>query len=485
MNALRLAKVICIVLALLTAISSTAQTVATLFTFDGTDGSNPLTPLIQGNDGKFYGTTNQGGTTPDSRLGGTVFAITPTGKLTTLYNFYADYNPFNGQNPNGPLVQGPDRNFYGTAYGGGLHNAGTVFKISKDGELTTLYSFCHSHPICPDGARPTSGLVQGLNGNFYGLTVAGGANGEGTIFQITPGGKFTSLYSFCSLPNCADGSFPYQSGLVVGANGNIYGTTYQGGVCPVSSSGCGTIFQITPAGELTTVYNFCHLADCADGATPVHGLVLGADGNLYGVTALGGLPSSICTIGCGTLFKITPGGKLTTLYSFCSQGNCYYYTLSPVQASDGNFYAVSPAGPPGSYGEIVKFTRRGVISTLYSFESSVGSLESLMQATNGGFYGTALVGSDGDGAIFSISIGPAPFVETQTVVGTVGSLVNILGNDLKGATAVTFNGTPAAFKVVSGAEITATIPARATTGPVRVTTSSGTLSSNIPFHVIP
>lgn len=179
---------------------------------------------------------------------------------------------------------------------------------TQAGQLTTLHSFC-ALTNCIDGDYPESGLVQATDGNFYGTTYQGGASeacpypaGCGIVFEITPAGQLTTLYSFCSRTGCADGYYP-RAGLVQAANGNLYGATYLGG-----ANGLGTLYDITPAGELTTLYNFCSQTNCSDGESPNAGLVQATNGNLYGTTGRGGL---YCSGGCGTVFEITPVGKLT------------------------------------------------------------------------------------------------------------------------------------------------------------------------------
>jgi uncharacterized repeat protein (TIGR03803 family) len=224
--------------------------------------------------------------------------------------------------------------------------------------FTTLLSFDRT-----DGANPFGGLVQGRDGNYYGTTVEGGANttdcygyGCGTIFQITPTGTLTTLYSFCVQTSCADGDAPY-AGLVQGIDGNFYGTTLYGGA-PSSGCygvGCGTVFKITPGGTLTTLYSFCTQRGCTDGAWPNYRLVLATDGNFYGTTGFGGSRYH------GTVFKITPAGKLTTLRSIWPNGNGAF---GLVQGTDGNFYGIAGGGYAGS---VFKITPRGKLTTLYSF----------------------------------------------------------------------------------------------------------------------
>jgi uncharacterized repeat protein (TIGR03803 family) len=205
--------------------------------------------------------------------------------------------------PSNSLVQGPDGNFYGTTAEGGAYcdppnslACGTVFKITPSGTLTTLYSFCAQITYCPDGGYPVAGLVLGSDGNFYGTTPAGGTDNEGicgtmrcgTIFKITPDGVLATLYSFCSQTNCSDGAVP-MAGLIEGSDGNFYGTTNLGGVTstsPCSPSGCGTIFKITPDGKLTTLYSFCAQTNCPDGSGPRDALVQAFNGNFYGTTRM-------------------------------------------------------------------------------------------------------------------------------------------------------------------------------------------------------
>jgi uncharacterized repeat protein (TIGR03803 family) len=458
-----------------TAIVLPAQTFTTLHRFDGTDGSNPEAELVQSTDGNLYGTTDRGGLYRGGLCGGcgTVFKITPTGTLTTLYSFCSQSRCTDGVNLMAALVQATDGNFFGTTYEGGAANiipqgGGTVFKITPSGTLTTLYSFC-SQSGCPDGLNPMAALVQASNGNFYGTTSTGGANGGGTVFKITPSGKLTTLHSF----NSTD----YPSARMVQAtDGNFYGTTSGGG-----ANGYGTVFKITPSGTLTTLHSF----GPTDGWFPYAGLIQATDGNFYGTTSGGH----------GTVFKITPSGTLTTLYSFCSQSGCAdgdQPSAGLIQATDGNFYGTTRlGGANGPYdGTVFKITASGMLTTLHSFNSGDGTnpAAALVQDTNGSFYGTAACNGFSffhcdDGTVFRLSVHLGPFVETLPTSGKVGAAVKILGTNLTGTTSVTFHGTAAAFKVASSSLITTTVPAGATTGRVQVVTPGGTLSSNVPFRV--
>jgi uncharacterized repeat protein (TIGR03803 family) len=444
-----------------------------LASFDGANGSGPLGYLVQGIDGNFYGTTFYGGTNGY----GTVFEITPEGALTTLYSFCTYTNCTDGANPNAGLVQATDGNLYGSTQWGGVNNDGTIFKISLAGKLTTLHSFGGS-----DGEAANGGLVQGTDGNFYGTTVTGGANGTGTVFKITPQGALTTLYSFCSEGGCTDGAYPNE-GVMQGTDGSFYGSTWWGGYY-----GYGTVFKITPQGLLSSLHSF----DGTDGEQP-DGLIQATNGILYGTTVTGGY-------NYGTVFRITPLGTLTTLYRFCSEGNCsdgaYPYAIL-LQGTDGNLYGTTTGG--GAYctyntscGTIFKITLGGTLTTVHSFCSeancSDGSTPNgLVQATNGKFYAASQRGGtyNNYGTVFSLDMSLGPFVTFVRSVGKVGQPVEILGQGLTGTTSVSFNGTPATFTVRRDTYLVATVPAGATTGPVTVTTPSGTLTSNVPFRVRP
>src|ERR1035438_5459485 len=234
---------------------------------------------------------------PQMHKGGS--ATGPDWSLTTLYSFCSQTGCTDGTDPTW-LIQGTDDNFYGTTAGGGANGGGTFFKMTPGGTLTPLHSFCSQS--CTDGSSPVA-LIQGTDGNFYGTTPYGGANGQGgTVFKITPNGNLTTLYSFCSQTGCTDGTEPRW--LIQGTDGNFYGTTQVGG-----ANNEGTVFKITPNGTLTMLYSFSFCSPCTEGFLP-GALVQGTDGNFYGTTYDGG------ATGGGTIFQITPSGTLTTLYSF-------------------------------------------------------------------------------------------------------------------------------------------------------------------------
>jgi uncharacterized repeat protein (TIGR03803 family) len=465
-----------------------AESFSTLVTFDKTNGAIPNAPLVQGTDGDFYGTTSDFGN-------GTVFKISSSGVLTTLYSFCAQTGCTDGSDPLSGLIQATDGNFYGTTFAGGpgSHSYGTVYRITRLGSLTTLYSFC-AKTKCADGANPEAGLMQAADGDFYGSTSEGGLNEVGTIFKITQAGVLTTLYSFCAQTGCTDGLHP--SGLVEATDGSLLGTTSAGGASSACDQGCGTIFTITPHGTLTTLYSFAG----TDGQSP-NAIIQGTDGNLYGTTYGGGAGNA------GTVFKITLAGALTTLYSFSALNTLDIHGFKPtsglIQATDGNFYGTSQGGSGYNYddcvngcGTLFRITPTGTLTTLHLFcsQTDCGAVPyaGLIQATSGEFYGsTEWGGSDscsagfGCGTLFSLSIGLGSFVEPQTTSGKVGAEVKILGNALTGTTSVTFNGTPAAFSIPASSVITATVPVGATSGLLQVVAPRGTLSSNVPFTVVP
>jgi len=444
-------------------IAGAAQTFTTLVNFDGNNGDAPFyMSLVQGFDGHYYGTTSAGG----AEGAGTVFKMTPTGKLTTVYSFSSSSYVYR---PEAGLVQATNGRFYGTTVYSGPSAAGSVYEITAAGKLSTLYVFDYQ-----DGDNPFDALVQGTNGRFYGTTSGCCSYSAGTVFEITAGGSLTTLYNFGSGTH---GAFPY-AGLVEATDGSFYGTTSEGG-----ANGYGTVFKITARGKLTTLYNFCSQTNCTDGSYPYGGLVQAADGNLYGMTSEGGPNNN------GTVFKITARGELTTLHSFKGpEGSNPFSGL--IQATDGNLYGMTPGLGAHGYGTIFKITTGGRLTKLHDFAGSDGSypLGGLVQGTDGSFYGATsqggtACGSYGCGTIFRLSVGLRPFVETLPTSGEVGASVFILGSNLSGATKVTFGGTPAKFTVISKSEIKTTVPSGAGTGKVQVTTPRGKLISNVAFRV--
>lgn len=318
------------------------------------DGSTPVV-LIHASDGGLYGTTSQGG----ANGRGEIFKMTTAGNLTVLYSFCSQANCADGTNPDG-LIQASNGNFYGTTMGNGGTDWGTFFELTPQGKLTTLYSFCPQSPCTGGyNLDRLAILVEDSAGNFYGTNGDGGnttglcgVNGCGTIFKITARGEYTTLYTFCAKVDCSDGSVP--NSLVLAADGNFYGTTIGGG-SHRRPFGAGTFFKLTATGDLTTLYSFCGESGCSDGFGPGT-LTQGADGNFYGGTIYGGT-SSVCKgKGCGTLFEITPEGVLTTLHNFDFQDGILP-AIGLMQGANQTFYgATSLGGAKGDNGTVFSLT---------------------------------------------------------------------------------------------------------------------------------
>src|SRR5208282_4245895 len=307
----------------------------TLFSFNTiTNGGQPAAGLVQGPDGAFYGTAEIGG----SGNNGTVFRITPAGAFTNLLSFTGTNGPYLGANPAANLVWGTNGNLYGTTSAGGTNNSGTIFEMTTNGAFTNLVSFTGTNGAVL-GIYP-NGLVQGRDGNFYGTTQSGGTNdissgGDGTIFRVTPAGALTTLFCF----NNINGANPY-AGVVQGTNGNFFGTTQAGG-----SNSLGTIFEVTTNGVLTNLSSFNN----TNGANPLASLVQGADGNFYGTTQLGGTNNN------GTAFEISPAGALTTLVSFGGATNNSYPLAGLALGADGYFYGTTAFGGSYQQGTVFRF----------------------------------------------------------------------------------------------------------------------------------
>jgi uncharacterized repeat protein (TIGR03803 family) len=463
------------------AIAAYGQTFTRLVKFNGSDGARPrYGALTQGTNGNLFGTTESGGAgfTADGGSG-TIYQITPSGKVTTIYNFCSQLSCADGAGPYGGLTLAANGNFYGGTYSGGTTNLGTAFEFTPQASLTTLYTFCsvkNGSGDCLDGTSPLETLFQATNGNLYGLTNISVDYSAGTIFQITPAGKFTTIHSFGTNE---------AGGLIQASNGSFYGVTLGG------DNQVREFFQLSASGQINVLYTFA-----MDQGQP-RGLIQGADGNFYGTTDDGGAEDS------GTFYQITPSGSYTQLYSFCSQPNCTDggSPSEVIQGTDGNFYGTTYAGGSNQvngiylgYGTVFQITPAGVLTTLYMFcpqggECADGAhpLATVTQSTDGNFYGTTygLQACPGNcGTAYKLSMGLPPFVKAVPNFGKAGQVVMILGNNLTGATSVTFNGVSASFKVVSSTFIKAQVPVGTGGGTIQVTTPSGTLSSNAGFQAL-
>jgi uncharacterized repeat protein (TIGR03803 family) len=340
----------------------------TLYTFTGgADGGNPYGGLVRDAAGNLYGTTFYGGTANM----GVVFKVSKSGKQTVLYTFPGKPD---AAYPGSDLLLDKAGNIYGASYYGGVSGFGAIFKLTKSGKESVLYSF----GATPDGNYPGSGLTQDAAGNLYGTTGYGGESGNGTAFKITKSGKEKILHSFTG----TDGQYPFST-LLRDAAGNLYGTTSMGG-----TSGNGTVFKLTKNGKATVLHSF---AGGADGATPYAGLVQDDKGNFYGTTYSGGsgCPGNLC----GTVFKLTPKGKESVTYAFTPADGHYPDFGTLLRDAAGNLYGTTYAGGSADMGVVFKITSKGKETILYSFTGGADEgfpVAGLIEDTAGNFYGVTL-----------------------------------------------------------------------------------------------
>lgn len=378
-----------------------AQTFNVLVNFDGTNGSNPSNgSLVVDSEGNLWGTTSWGGT---NNLG-TVFKMSPTGTLTTVYNFGS--TPGDSEQPYAPPIVGTDGNLYGTAFGQYLSVGGIVYKLTPSGALTVLHTFDVSACYY---TGPSSSLTQGKDGNFYGVTYDYGC---GTVFKITPDGTFTNLHTFSG----PDGRAPFGA-LVQGTDGYFYGATMWGGAYDTGGETGGTIFKISSTGSFTSLYSFGALEGTPDT------LIQAKDGNFYGVANAAGGQSNI--------FKMSPDGTVSILASI--SGSDGWDVSGPlVQGADGNFYGTTALAGAYGYGTIFEMTPTGTLTVLHHFTSLDGATSSggLVEHPNGQLYGFQRDGGlYGDGTVYTITLG--------------GPVVNLsapslsFGNQLLGSTSAT------------------------------------------------
>ncbi len=370
-----------------------AQTVTlkTLYSFLPTDGNEIQYGLVQAGDGDFYGTSISGGAYNNAPAYGTVFKISADGTFTLLHTFTGLED---GAYPYGPLVVARDGNLYGvTDVGGGASgpvtcdnddsNCGTIFKITPSGTLTTLHSFTRT---IHDGGIPAYGLALGGDGNFYGATLSGGTYDYGTFFRLTPSGTLTNLYTFDS------SHYGPTNALVQGSDGAFYGAAVSGG-----AFGLGSVVRLTTDGT----YTLLHAFSGADGAVPYAPLIESSDGNFYSTTA--GLQMQCANNpppsgSCGNVFKISPAGDFTVLYTFSGGSDGSQQGGPLFQAGDGNFYGTNtaagnlnacpnPGFRPGC-GTIFRLTPAGSLTTIHQFDGTTYSYGGLIQSGSGKFYGT-------------------------------------------------------------------------------------------------
>jgi uncharacterized repeat protein (TIGR03803 family) len=321
-------------------------------------------------------------------------ATTPSAQaqtFTVLYNFTGGKD---GGNPYAGLILDPAGNLYGTTQDGGTYHEGTVFEVDTTGRETVLHSFNRGQ-----GMIPRAGVIRDLAGNLYGTASEGGGKGCGgtgcgTVFKLTNHGKFAVLHYFNAFP---DGNNPW-AGLVRDSWGNLYGTTLFD-----NTSDNGTVFKVDKAGKETLLYTF---NGQKSGKNPYAGLVRDPSGNLYGTTSAGGFyATGDCSLGCGTVFKLTPGGNYTVLYRFTGGSDGYKPLAGLVRDSAGNLYGTTELGGTSGQGTIFEVSKTGAETVLYSFTGGADGANpraALVRDSAGNLYGAAAYGGDGGGTIFKL-----------------------------------------------------------------------------------
>ncbi len=413
----------------------------------------------------------------------------------------------------GALAQGRDGNLYGAGRYRAANNQGGIFKITPAGTMTLVASFPSTWPDC-------HGVVMGLDGNFYGTCQAGGANNWGFVYQATPAGVLTDIYDFTGTAN--DWT-PFQV-PVLGANGDLYGTTGNGivggNVYRLTTTGSylniksgngysnpfslsagsdgnfygawentpiggnrGGIFRVSAAGAYTEFYDFL---GTSPSEYPSNSPILATNGKLYGSDYGGGAN------GYGAIYSLTKTGTLTDAFDIDAPNDGALNFNNLFQASNGNFYGASSGGGSGNQGSFYELSSANAFSVdLITDVNAYGTtpLMPLMQHTNGTVYGTTSTGGPtGYGTVVSFNIGAAPFISLVSPVpaGAVGSSVQILGQGFGASSVVSFGGVAATKKQLAGSTfIQAQVPAGALTGKITVTTGSTTLSTIAVFKVTP
>jgi uncharacterized repeat protein (TIGR03803 family) len=364
---------------LVVASAATAQTYKTLAHFSGEEGE-PSAGLTRASDGSYYGTTRSGG-----KYGlGSVYRITPRGDTVAFTTVHA-FREADGATLSGDLVQAGDGYFYGTASTGGPSGSGTVFRMSRNGDVRVLHAFDRD----TTGELPLAGLIEGSGGCLYGTTMRGGAGNSGTVFRMDTAGAITVLHAFDYWSTGASSAAP----LVEGHDGRLYGTTMAGG-----TFGQGVLFSIDTGGNLTVLHSF---DERTTGSIPERGVIQGRDGNLYGTTFNGG------AFGEGTLFRATTAGQVTVLRSFDPSWEGSHPSARLTQGRDGALYGTTTWGASGGAGTAFRADTSGGLTILHAFEvNATGRYPAgaLLEVGNGVFYGTAARGGPyGPGTIFRIN----------------------------------------------------------------------------------
>jgi uncharacterized repeat protein (TIGR03803 family) len=376
------------------AASAQARTLTVLHAFTGgTDGANPIwESLMEDSAGNLYGTAPSGGNTACANGCGIVFRVDPNGQQTTLYTFKGGAD---GSGPIGTLLRDAAGNLYGITLNGGTGNSGTVYRLSKAGKKTVLYSFQGG----TDGAEPFGGVVRDAQGNLYGTTIYGGrdplqicnsGSGCGIVYKIDTSGNETVLYSFRGE---ADGGEPIAE-LAQDSAGNLYGVTQLGGDpnC-IGGVGCGTVFKLDKNGTETVLYSFTGVAT---GLQPSSGVVRDAAGNLYGTTLQGG-DVTCATFGCGTVYKVNGSGQETLLYSFKGGKDGSTPTSRLIRGTGGILWGTTIAGGAFGNGTVYRVNPGGTDAILHSFTGGAEGgvpYTGVIRDAAGNFYGATNGGGD-------------------------------------------------------------------------------------------
>ena len=359
-----------VVLMLVIAEPAFAQTENAIYSFANTpDGAYPECNVILDAAGNMYGTSMFGGI----HGRGSVFKVTPAGTEVVLYSFTGGAD---GNVPVAGLVLDKRTgNMYGTTLYGGTSGNGTVFQLTPSGTETVLYSFAGG----ADGFNPYSRLVR-AGTTLYGTTNNGGQFGYGTVFKVTAAGKETVLHSFNSAFPVLDGAYPY-AGLVL-KNGILYGTTRYGG-----PSNLGTVFSITKTGVETVLYSF--KGGTTDGEYTFAGVAFDTSGNIYGTNYSGGIDNA------GAVYKLTPGGVETMIHSFARDGSDGINPYASLILHNGNFYGTTFQGGPANVGTVFKITPTGTETVLHQFTGGLDGgypYAALVFGKNNTFYSTTYQG---------------------------------------------------------------------------------------------
>jgi uncharacterized repeat protein (TIGR03803 family) len=301
-------------------------------------------------------------------------------------------------------------NLYGTTYGGGAYQEGAVFKLTPDGTETVLHSF-NDLNSSPDGSYPVAGVIRDKNGNIYGTTVNGGPYNSGTVFKLSPSGTETILYSFGV--TSTDGGDPYGP-VVLDSHGNLYGVTVYGG-----AHGYGTVYEISAAGVESILYSFTKTG--SDGGYPEGPLVFDSRGNLYGTTEYGG------TYGYGTVFRLSPNGTETVLHSFGFKNDGQHPVSGVVLAKNGDMYGTTTQGGALRAGAVFKLSPNGQ-EWVHSITPSNGEgaypMGGLVLDASGNLYGTTTYGGTASaGAVYELKAD-----------GTMAVLHDFAGSSTDGST---------------------------------------------------